>query len=179
VHEQLVEHEHEHDAEEQHDGVAETPAAGRGKRAAGDDYDGQGALDGDGEEWWRSWRKRIRTEDGYVRLGGEESEADADADPEPDGDGEIDADAEEELLSVRERERERRRKRKRGRGRIFGVMVPEIMGDVPMDVDEIDVENSGVDEEMRILIKVRPVWGVGACVDDLLVFRSWISSWGR
>ncbi|KAF8462473.1 hypothetical protein JB92DRAFT_2838989 [Gautieria morchelliformis] len=153
VHEQLVEH--EHDAEEQGDAVGETPGGGRAKRPAGgeavDDDDGRarGALDGDGEEWWRSWRKRIRTEDGYVRLGGEESEADADA--EPDGDGEIDADAEEEL---RERERERRRKRKGGRGRIFGVMVPEIMGDVPMDVDDIDVENGGVDEEMRILIKL-------------------------
>jgi len=41
-------------------------------------------------------------------------------------------------------------------------MVPEIMGDVPMEVDEIVVENAQVDEEMRILSKVRVLFDFGS-----------------
>jgi len=103
VHEQLTEHE---GAEEGEVGERQS-TAGRGvvnknKEDAGDEERERGALDRDGEEWWRCWRKRIRTEDRYVKLGGEESEGDAeteaDIDMEIGDDGEADAEADDVVL---------------------------------------------------------------------------------
>lgn len=153
VHEQLMEH--EGGTEDTAAGVdGETVRVRSESSAAGAE---RGTLDGVGEEWWRCWRKRIRTEAGYVKLGGEESEADAEADDEGAG-------PKEKL----------RKRRKKGRGRKFGVMVPEIMGDVPMEVDEIAVETTGVDEEMRILIKVR-----GCAKDTPLSWTSLAAGYSR
>lgn len=138
VHEQLMEH--EGSAEDAGEGEA-SPVVCDGVDT-GDEGRDCGVLDEAGVVWWKCWRKRIRTADGYVKLGGEESERDTVADEEGDADDEAAAKV------------KTKRRRRRGRGRKFGVMVPEIMGDVPMEVDEIAVDSSGVDEEMRILIKV-------------------------
>jgi SWI/SNF-related matrix-associated actin-dependent regulator of chromatin subfamily B member 1 len=142
VHEQLMEHDgSSEDAGAEAEAI---PLGGESGDPGADDGRERGALDGVGEVWWRCWRKRIRTEDGYVKLGGEESEGDVEAEEE--------GDADDEAAGAKQKTRRRRR---RARGRKFGVMVPEIMGDLPMDVDEIAVDSSGIDEEMRILIKVR------------------------
>lgn len=167
VHEQLAEHEGVEEAEKGEEspaGVINKYEEGEGgvgegrDGGAGDDGRERGALDEEGEEWWRCWRKRIRTEDGYVKLGGEDSEREAEAEADMDiavgDDGEADAEADDEAPKERGREKGKERRKRRKVRRKFGVMVPEVMGDVPMEVDEIVVENMQVDEEMRILIKV-------------------------
>lgn len=134
IHEQL----HEHDGHSHQDGQGNDPARPIpvDRRPQSPSHDGRerGILDVTGDAWWSCWRKRIRTEDGYVRVGGEDHR-----------------DVDDERISRSHKGKARHRKKRR----IFGVMVPEIMGETPMDVDEIPVENQGVDEELRILIRVR------------------------
>ena len=113
IHEQLQEHQ---EAEAQ--------------SIAQEDTTEHGNLDERGEEWWNTWRKRIRTEEGYVRVGEDE---DGEADDEGTGG-------------------KRARKRKKLRR---GVQVKEVMGEVPMELEELRPKEPPVyDEELRILIKV-------------------------
>lgn len=96
----------------------------------------EGVLDSSGEAWWSTWRKRIRTERGYVRTG-RESEDDAD-DEGPNVNNES--------------------PKKKKRRRLLGVAVPEVMGDVPLSIEELrpkePVSSLDMDEEWRVLIKV-------------------------
>jgi hypothetical protein len=61
-------------------------------------------------------------------------------------------DANDDANSIKGKNRPCRKKQ----WRVFGVMIPDIMGKVPMDVDELCVMHAPTsDEELRILIKVR------------------------
>jgi hypothetical protein len=135
IQEQL--HEHDSHSPEDGEGDARSHTISVDRRTQSPSHDGRerGALDAAGEAWWTCWRKRIRTEDGYVRVGGEDRDGDAD----------------DEGIGKKSKGKARQKRK----GRSFGVMVPEVMGEGPMEVDQIQVENVGVDEELRILIKVR------------------------
>lgn len=95
-----------------------------------------GILDFNGETWWGAWRKGIRTERGYVRTAWESED-----------------DAGDESPKIANKTLKRRKTR-----RLLGVDVSEIMGDVPMSVEELrpkePVSSLGMDEEWRVLIKV-------------------------
>jgi hypothetical protein len=63
-------------------------------------------------------------------------------------------DANDAANSIKGKNRPRRKKRRR----VFGVMIPDIMGEVPMDVDELRATHAPTsDEELRIFV-------TGSCV---------------
>lgn len=125
---------------------------GRDERDGDDGNEGDGEDDGDEQRavamcrgsidaadaaWWESWRKRLRTEDGYVKLGKRRP------------------------ISVG------RKKRKTAAGgnanaenvgpKASGTGVVKKKGgdvDRPMSLDEFDYDESALHEGMRILIKV-------------------------
>jgi SWI/SNF-related matrix-associated actin-dependent regulator of chromatin subfamily B protein 1 len=80
----------------------------------------KGTFDEEDAAWWESWRKRLRTERGYVR-------------------------------STR-RVEGKSQKRKRVVKDV--TKLPPVGVDVPLDVDDIEVDESTMQEDMRILIRV-------------------------
>ncbi|GJJ16102.1 hypothetical protein Clacol_010381 [Clathrus columnatus] len=100
-----------------------------------------GVLDSTTEAWWGAWRKRIRTQRGFVRTRWQ-SEDDAD---------------DESSNSDRKVIKGRKKRRK------LGVDVPEVMGETPMSLEELrpkePVSGLDMDEEWRILIKIHVLVG--------------------
>ncbi|KAF8504199.1 hypothetical protein BU17DRAFT_30164, partial [Hysterangium stoloniferum] len=122
-----------HEQLQEHDGHGQDPPSALVDLTT--DQPERGTFDQGVEEWWSTWRKRIRTDDGFVRVGCQHPEDDADDEVQPN--------------------KGKNRPHKKKRRRVFGIMIPDIMGEVPMDVDELRLMHVPTsDEELRILIKL-------------------------
>lgn len=105
-----------------------------------------GKLDDEEAVWWEAWRKQVRSEVGYKQIGGEEG-----------------------------RSRKRRKVVKDE-----AIEAPEILKqsisaastDAPMSVDDFEEDESKMNEELRILIKVRVpyIYQEAAVSDSVLIF---------
>jgi SWI/SNF-related matrix-associated actin-dependent regulator of chromatin subfamily B member 1 len=85
----------------------------------------KGTFDEEDAAWWESWRKRLRTERGYVR-------------------------------STRRVEGKSRKRKRVVKDEETVTKLPSVGVDVgvPLDVDDIEVDESTMQEDMRILIRV-------------------------
>lgn len=97
----------------------------------------RGRLDGMEERWWASWRKTLEEEEDEVMV--------FDAQP-------VDVFSDEVLQLDRQQQQQRRRQ-----------AADDDLGE-PMDVDALPAMTSSVDEDLRILIKVRLVISQGVSV---------------
>lgn len=99
-----------------------------------DKSSGHGYFDEREEMWWHAWRKRIRTEGGFVRVGTADDDGDAD----------------DEAPAHRKSLLRKRKKKLAG-----GVVVPDVMGEIPMEIDQLRPKETPIyTDEWRILIKV-------------------------